>query len=194
MYVNWVVEEIKRDRSQFDGFQKGRGIIATRERFLKWMQSHDGQSASKLAKEEAPQDEGEKKFGKTIIVPVAIPGVGRWSSGAREQCSHVMLQARPQLRLHYRTFLDLVILKATMFTPKKLRAPLLRMSLNYSRRMHRDQSSSSCSRVFSCVTVTCGRDATRFSLIKLVQNMLPSESAICCPSTSFRSTSARSPK
>lgn len=135
VYVNWVVEEIKRDRSQFDEFQKGRGIIATRERFLKWMQSHDGQSARNLAKEEAPQGGDEKKFGKTIIVPVAIPGVGRWLSGVREQCSHLMFQARPQLRLHYRTSLDLVILKATIFKSRKLRAPLLRMSLNYSKRM-----------------------------------------------------------
>lgn len=77
-YVKWVINEIKRDRSQFENFTKGKGIIATRERFLKWLEGGEGladlENTSKV--EEAKTAEDKKKFGKTIIVPIAVPGVG----------------------------------------------------------------------------------------------------------------------
>lgn len=80
-YANWVVEEIKRDKSQFDTYTKNRGIIATRERFLRWFESEQGkekfQREEKLAAEKNQGD--NTKFGKTIIVPVAIPGVGMYA-------------------------------------------------------------------------------------------------------------------
>ncbi|KAF9265691.1 hypothetical protein L218DRAFT_155694 [Marasmius fiardii PR-910] len=73
-YVNWVTQEIKRDRKQFDGYAKGKGIIATRERFLAWLRGESGTIVS------TDTEAGPKKtteFGKTIIVPVAIPGCGK---------------------------------------------------------------------------------------------------------------------
>ncbi|THH20338.1 hypothetical protein EW146_g1028 [Bondarzewia mesenterica] len=85
VYVEWVRGEIKRDRAQFSGYTKGKGIIATRERFLKWLESGEGKKEKKQAVVETEKEagvfvnEGGKKFGKTIIVPVAIPGVGKTS-------------------------------------------------------------------------------------------------------------------
>lgn len=78
VYVKWVIDEIKRDQKPFDEFTRGKGIIATRERFLKWLESGEGKhEIEDTGKEnQAKIDEDKKKFGKTIIVPVAVPGVG----------------------------------------------------------------------------------------------------------------------
>ncbi|KAI0777806.1 RNA ligase-domain-containing protein [Trametes elegans] len=83
LYVRWVCDEIKRDRSQFKEYSRGRGIIATRERFLRWLASTQGQQAQKEA-EKVPEETGMQKDvdlrgGKVIIVPVAIPGIGKTS-------------------------------------------------------------------------------------------------------------------
>ena len=72
LYVKWIKGEIGRDRKQFESFNKGKGIIATRERFLKWMETGE-------AKEAAVDEDVSAlnvTFGKTIILPIAIPGVG----------------------------------------------------------------------------------------------------------------------
>ena len=78
-YVRWIIEEIKRDRSQFSEFTKGKGIIRTRERFLEWSQSQEGKKL--IAQEENAEvkkkEQEEKKLGKTVIVPIAVPGVGK---------------------------------------------------------------------------------------------------------------------
>ena len=98
-YVRWVCAEIRRDRAQFDGFTKGKGIIATRERFLAWMASAEGKDALAGEGEGANGEEvqgggGAKEEvdwtkGKVIIVPVAIPGVGEClSSHAGDVCRH----------------------------------------------------------------------------------------------------------
>jgi tRNA ligase len=72
LYVKWVKAEIGLDRRPFENFNKGKGIIATRERFLEWTKTKEAK--------EAALDEGDSAshvtFGKTIILPVAIPGVG----------------------------------------------------------------------------------------------------------------------
>ncbi|KAI0646684.1 RNA ligase-domain-containing protein [Trametes meyenii] len=83
VYVKWICDEIKRDKGQFSGFTKGRGIIATRERFLRWLESGQGQEAQNAA-EQVSEDTGvnkdvDLKNGKVIIVPVAVPGVGKTS-------------------------------------------------------------------------------------------------------------------
>ena len=59
-YVAWVEGEIKRNPGLFEGYTKGHGIIATRERFLQLLET----------------DEGEKGKSKTIIMPIAVPGFG----------------------------------------------------------------------------------------------------------------------
>lgn len=78
-YAKWIMEEIKRDRAQFSQFTQGKGIIATRERFLKWYESDEGKKELHQANSEAVEqkEEAKQKFGKTIIVPIAVPGVGR---------------------------------------------------------------------------------------------------------------------
>ena len=72
LYVKWIKAEIGRDRHQFENFSKGKGIIATRERFLSWM----GTEEAKEARLDEDASEPNVTFGKTIILPIAIPGVG----------------------------------------------------------------------------------------------------------------------
>ncbi|EED78500.1 predicted protein [Postia placenta Mad-698-R] len=82
VYINWVIGEIKRDREQFATYTHGKGIIATRERFLNWLRSEEGSKAVKR-QDELPAERGlireGEKFGKTIIAPIAVPGVGKTS-------------------------------------------------------------------------------------------------------------------
>ncbi|KAJ7205526.1 RNA ligase-domain-containing protein [Mycena pura] len=82
-YVRWVMGEITRDPTPFKDYGKGKGIIATRERFLAFLATPDGEALLAAAKagtlpprvaHVAPAD---TPFGKTIIVPVAIPGCGK---------------------------------------------------------------------------------------------------------------------
>lgn len=100
VYVRWVIDEIKKDRESFNGFAKGKGIIATRERFLEYLETEEGKKELKRVRHGSGNDSDtasnkstkttkngkEKnsnaaevatdKFTKTIIVPVAIPGCG----------------------------------------------------------------------------------------------------------------------
>lgn len=85
LYVKWVTEEIKRDRKLFQDYTKGKGIIATRERFLKWSEAEEGkrelEDAKKGATEGVSVEDKGKQFGKTIILPVAVPGCGELDTG-----------------------------------------------------------------------------------------------------------------
>ncbi|KAM6492799.1 RNA ligase [Amanita muscaria] len=72
IYVNWAINEIKRNPQAFARYQHNQGIIKTREMFLEWRASNKGE---KLVEEEEPNDIQESS--KTIIVPVAIPGSGK---------------------------------------------------------------------------------------------------------------------
>ena len=79
VYVKWVIEEIKKDRASFNGFAKGKGIIATREKFLKFLETKQGMEALdgvKNGNETITPAAATDKSYKTIIVPVAIPGCG----------------------------------------------------------------------------------------------------------------------
>jgi tRNA ligase len=81
VYVEWVIQEITKNRASFDEFAKGKGIIATRERFLKFLETTQGLEALERAKngieKDTPKVATENK--KTVIVPVAIPGCGAFS-------------------------------------------------------------------------------------------------------------------
>jgi tRNA ligase len=69
----------------FSGYQHSHGIIASRQEFLTWMASPEGQS--RLAKEKGERSRSlspvqrsvASSKTKTIIVPVAIPGCGKTS-------------------------------------------------------------------------------------------------------------------
>lgn len=71
LYVDWVIKEIKQNPKQFALYTKGKGIIAVREKFLKWMKTEK----RPLPLESKPIE--PVNFGKTIIVPVAVPGCGK---------------------------------------------------------------------------------------------------------------------
>jgi tRNA ligase len=77
VYVAWVKGEIKRNPDLFEGYSKGHGIIATRDRYLEWLETEEGTTGKKKAEteKEATHPPG-KEFGKTIIMPIAVPGVG----------------------------------------------------------------------------------------------------------------------
>ncbi|KAL1719118.1 RNA ligase-domain-containing protein [Schizophyllum commune] len=87
VYVSWVIPEIKSNPEAFAQYMNNRGIIATRDMFLEWLKTPEGQEALAREKAERPsealpgakgeQGAGKKAFGKTIIVPVAIPGCGK---------------------------------------------------------------------------------------------------------------------
>ncbi|TFK49265.1 hypothetical protein OE88DRAFT_1702824 [Heliocybe sulcata] len=82
LYVRWVIEEIKKDPKQFEGFSAGHGIIATRERFLQWLKAEEGKTALQTETSQKPDEYGitgaeRKDFSKTIIVPIAVPGCGK---------------------------------------------------------------------------------------------------------------------
>ncbi|KAJ6620481.1 RNA ligase-domain-containing protein [Mycena sp. CBHHK59/15] len=82
-YVRWVIGEIARDDGAFEEYNKGKGIIATRERFLAHLATPKGATLLAAAKEgdlpaaPGPSPAADVPFGKTIIVPVAIPGCGK---------------------------------------------------------------------------------------------------------------------
>jgi tRNA ligase len=81
LYVKWVKEEIKKDPAVFKEYNKGKGIIRTRERFLAWMSGEGGKGTDAPAAQN--EEKGEittgRAFGKTIIAPVAVPGCGTLS-------------------------------------------------------------------------------------------------------------------
>ena len=86
VYVKWVIDEIIKDRASFSEYAKGKGIIATRDRFLKFLGTEEGKDALQRVNGNEGKDVlkwvngngivPEEKFHKTIIVPVAIPGCG----------------------------------------------------------------------------------------------------------------------
>ncbi|KAJ6514178.1 RNA ligase [Mycena vitilis] len=79
-YARWVIEEIRRNPAAFEEYNENKGIIAARERFFAYLASDEGKKEmQKLqTKSDTSATTAEKgDFGKTIIVPVAIPGCGK---------------------------------------------------------------------------------------------------------------------
>jgi tRNA ligase len=75
VYANWVIDEIQKDKSQFDEYTRGHGIIATREKFLTWYEEQKARGIPvKGEKDEKPVVQTTK--GKVLIAPIAIPGCG----------------------------------------------------------------------------------------------------------------------
>ncbi|KIJ51876.1 hypothetical protein M422DRAFT_26561 [Sphaerobolus stellatus SS14] len=88
LYKDWVTKEIKRNPAAFKEYSSGHGIIATRERFLKWCEQGDNVDVAMslegkpgiTADADVGVEKKDKKYGrKTIIVPIAIPGCGKTS-------------------------------------------------------------------------------------------------------------------
>ena len=77
VYVKWVINEIKTNPIAFEDYNKGKGIIATREKFLTWLSEHGKEDLASMNEEDHTlSTTSSREFGKTIIIPVAIPGCG----------------------------------------------------------------------------------------------------------------------
>lgn len=77
VYRNWVEKEIKRNPKAFETYSKGRGIIAVRDNFLKWLETPEGVRAGlNLISDVATQPGPSHKGGKVVLVPIAVPGCG----------------------------------------------------------------------------------------------------------------------
>ncbi|GAA5984590.1 hypothetical protein JCM10908_003413 [Rhodotorula pacifica] len=84
LYLWWVSREIKRDNAKFDPWKHGKGIIATREEFLKWSKTPEADTARRELGQKVEMDEAERKnrcFDRTILVPVAVQGCGKTALG-----------------------------------------------------------------------------------------------------------------
>lgn len=77
LYRHWVEAEIDKNPDEFKDFAEGKGIIATRERFLTWLASEEGQAALETGKVASAEPELKTDFKKTVIVPIAVPGCGK---------------------------------------------------------------------------------------------------------------------
>ena len=76
-YVQWVIEDIEKNPELFSEYAKGKGIIATRERYLKYLEEKGGlgEAAAEVVGEDVEMGD-TREFGKTVIAPVAVPGCG----------------------------------------------------------------------------------------------------------------------
>ncbi|GAA5824856.1 hypothetical protein JCM11251_005368 [Rhodosporidiobolus azoricus] len=84
LYVWWVKREMERSHAWFDPWKHGKGIIRTREAFLEWCKTPEAVKIRKELGMKMEQDEEERKnrkFDKTLIVPVAIQGCGKTALG-----------------------------------------------------------------------------------------------------------------
>jgi tRNA ligase len=76
-YANWVAAEIKRDPKSFDCWAQSRGIVATRERFLKWYEQNG--APEKEAAE--PAKKTRDTCDRVLLIPIAVPGCGTCTTG-----------------------------------------------------------------------------------------------------------------
>jgi tRNA ligase len=127
VYVKWVREEIKARPALFDGYTKGHGIIATRERFLRWLETAEG-GKGKVESDEEVVAASEKKFGKTIIMPIAVPGLGALHSPYANGDAERRIKEKQPLPWLLRNCSNLDTHKATMFGSKRRRPLLFKMS------------------------------------------------------------------
>ncbi|KAG1738763.1 RNA ligase-domain-containing protein [Suillus lakei] len=97
LYVQWVKQEIRHNPNAFSEYTKGKGIIATRERFLKWVDTDEGKKGSVV---ESEVSSTAKEFGKTIILPVAIPGCGKTAVSRKKTASAFIKNVVNLLKRH----------------------------------------------------------------------------------------------
>jgi len=89
LYREWVEHEIDARPGDFVEYPKGKGIIETRERFLRWFNTKEGQQrfmelggATSVGEDAAAQVgaavvDAAEETGKLVIVPIAVPGCGK---------------------------------------------------------------------------------------------------------------------
>ena len=75
-YKHWVEKEILCNPKAFIHYQNNRGIIAVREKFLKWRETPEGERLAGSMRPVTPPPQYGPKPTKTIIVPIGVPGCG----------------------------------------------------------------------------------------------------------------------
>ncbi|GAA5948367.1 hypothetical protein JCM3765_001389 [Sporobolomyces pararoseus] len=84
LYLWWVKKQIETNYSNFESWKFGKGMIKTRQDFLEWEKTVQGRQTRRELGEIVELDEEEKKnrkFDKTILVPIAIQGCGKTAIG-----------------------------------------------------------------------------------------------------------------
>ncbi|GAA5863096.1 hypothetical protein JCM8547_002796 [Rhodosporidiobolus lusitaniae] len=84
LYVWWVKREMERDHAKFAPWKHGKGIIRTRGEFLEWCKTPEAKTTRRELGLQVEMDEEERKnrkFDKTIVVPIAIQGCGKTALG-----------------------------------------------------------------------------------------------------------------
>ena len=75
IHVKWVQREIQNHPKLFEGYSKGHGIISTCEQSLEWLETEEGKKGKKQVEaDEEVKRTSDKTYGKTIIIPIAVPG------------------------------------------------------------------------------------------------------------------------
>ncbi|KAF8799775.1 hypothetical protein BYT27DRAFT_7217503 [Phlegmacium glaucopus] len=112
LYVKRVIQqEIEKDPASFKDTRKG--IIATRETFLRSLKMEQGvEELGTLDEKDREPGSANNYFSKTIVVPVAIPGCGKTSVAFDFAPKKTNASALTLI------FLDSVLLKVTMSMPK----------------------------------------------------------------------------
>lgn len=103
LYVRWAREEIEKNRESFDGYPLNRGIISNRNRFLQWLPTQASSDAEvenladQLQQIALAEKTKNEEFGKTVIMPIAVPGCGRNQSLVSMMCTYLAHQVKPLL-------------------------------------------------------------------------------------------------
>ncbi|PWN39423.1 hypothetical protein IE81DRAFT_369099 [Ceraceosorus guamensis] len=93
LYMDWVWEKLYGkedgsalpDRGVFEGYAENRGIVASREAFLRYLNSEEGKKrlgeldpgSERKTLERGKRSMDERPFTHTVVVPVAVPGCGK---------------------------------------------------------------------------------------------------------------------
>lgn len=166
-YIFFVRRTMVTNPEWYTQFAQGKGIIHVREEFLRWLETEEG--AAMLAEEKAKSRwrRGEKStlpgvpsgqpvegsWGKTLLIPVAIPGCGAFSRlgtslvMAETDLSDLLLtsQAKRLSVLRFKPSLALATSRATMLRPRRRRLNLIATSIR------RSESTTSCTPTGTCL-------------------------------------------
>lgn len=104
LYERWCRISMETHSEWFEGIKRGKGIVAARERFLAWLGTEEGKQATMDEKERrraaggwktetrgAKAERGKNGWGKTLIIPIAVPGCGEfYRTCARWFVEHIL--------------------------------------------------------------------------------------------------------
>ncbi|KAF8258961.1 hypothetical protein EI94DRAFT_1060159 [Lactarius quietus] len=77
VYDSWFMVEINMYPAPFDGRTKAHGILAPHERFLRWLETAEGERNGEV--ESADEVAVAPKICKMIIIPVVVPSISTYN-------------------------------------------------------------------------------------------------------------------